>query len=195
MALRHAVLAALLEGEASGYELAKRFDISIANFWYAKPQQLYGELARLEDAGLVDGRLVVQKKRPNKRVFRLTERGRAELARYAASVPRPTAIKDELTVMVQAVDTAGEAAVVAALELRAAESEARLRRFEALTEGLLDGRDEETYLRESPRVGPYLTLALGRAFMTEYSAWCRWAASVLQERSAAELNPPRPALP
>ena len=44
MALRHAVLAALLEGEASGYQLAKRFDVSVANFWSATPQQLYREL-------------------------------------------------------------------------------------------------------------------------------------------------------
>jgi len=47
MALRHAVLAALLEGEASGYQLAKRFDVSVANFWSATPQQLYRELDRL----------------------------------------------------------------------------------------------------------------------------------------------------
>jgi DNA-binding PadR family transcriptional regulator len=40
MALRHAVLAALLEGEVSGYQLAKRFDVSVANFWSASPQQL-----------------------------------------------------------------------------------------------------------------------------------------------------------
>jgi len=195
VALRHAVLAALLEGEASGYELAKRFDISIANFWYAQPQQLYAELARLEEGGRVEGRLVVQEKRPNKRVFRLTEDGRAELERFAESAPKPTAIKDELLVMVQAVDAAGREAVVAALEERAGQSEAKLRRFEALAEGLLAGRDEETYLRESPRVGPYLTLALGRAFMAEYTAWCRWAASVLREREAAAVSPPRPALP
>ena len=48
MALRHAVLAALLEGEASGYQLAKRFDVSVANFWSATPQQLYRELERME---------------------------------------------------------------------------------------------------------------------------------------------------
>ena len=40
MALKHAVLAALLEGEASGYELSKRFDVSVANFWPATPQQM-----------------------------------------------------------------------------------------------------------------------------------------------------------
>jgi len=53
MALRHAVLAALLEGEASGYQLAKRFDVSVANFWSATPQQLYRELERLEQERLL----------------------------------------------------------------------------------------------------------------------------------------------
>jgi DNA-binding PadR family transcriptional regulator len=185
VALRHAVLAALLEGEASGYELAKRFDISIANFWFAKPQQLYAELARLEDAGLVEGRLVLQEKRPNKRVFRLTERGRQELERFVESDARPTAIKDELLVMVQAADAANQEALVEALDRRGDESEAKLARFETLAEGLLDGRDEASFLREAPRVGPYLTLALGRAFMAEYTAWCRWAAGVLRERARA----------
>src|SRR5207244_12293316 len=168
----------------AGYELAKRFDISIANFWYAQPQQLYAELARLEEGGLVEGRLVLQEKRPNKRVFLLTEGGRAELERFAQTPPKPTAIKDELLVMVQAVDAAAREAVVAALEDRGGQSEAKLRRFEALAEGLLAGRDEETYLREAPRVGPYLTLALGRAFMAEYTAWCRWAARVMRGREA-----------
>jgi DNA-binding PadR family transcriptional regulator len=58
VALRHAVLVALLEGEASGYELSKRFDVSVANFWSATPQQLYRELERLEGDGLVEARVV-----------------------------------------------------------------------------------------------------------------------------------------
>ena len=44
MSLRDAVLVALLEGESSGYDLAKDFDASVANFWMATPQQLYREL-------------------------------------------------------------------------------------------------------------------------------------------------------
>ena len=47
MALRDAVLAALLDSEASGYDLAKSFDGSVANYWMATPQQLYRELERL----------------------------------------------------------------------------------------------------------------------------------------------------
>ena len=44
MALRNAVMAALLDGEASGYDLAKGFEASVANFWMATPQQVYREL-------------------------------------------------------------------------------------------------------------------------------------------------------
>ncbi|TMR35535.1 polysaccharide deacetylase family protein [Actinomadura geliboluensis] len=68
MALRHAVLAALLDGEYSGYQLAKIFDLSVSNFWHAVPQQLYSELSRLETEGLIRGRQIIQHDRPNKRV-------------------------------------------------------------------------------------------------------------------------------
>src|SRR5215475_8251156 len=115
MALRHALLAALLEGEASGYQLAKRFDVSVANFWSATPQQLYRELERLEQAGLVLGRVVEQRRRPNKRVFTLTAAGREELHKFTARPARPTAIRDELLVKLQAVDVGDREAVMEAL--------------------------------------------------------------------------------
>lgn len=89
MALRHAVLAALLDGEYSGYQLAKVFDISVANFWPALPQQLYAELAKLEKDGLVAGREVVQETRPNKRLFHVTDAGRAALEEFAAPPRSP----------------------------------------------------------------------------------------------------------
>ena len=69
MSLRDAVLAALLEGESSGYDLAKSFDASVANFWMATPQQLYRELDRLAEQGLIRARVVHQERRPNKRMF------------------------------------------------------------------------------------------------------------------------------
>ncbi|TXS35041.1 PadR family transcriptional regulator, partial [Streptomyces sp. OR43] len=93
MALRHAVLAALLDGEFSGYQLAKAFDVGVANFWHALPQQLYTELARLEKEGLVEGRQVVQETRPNKRVFQVTDAGRDELEKFAATTSKPSFIR------------------------------------------------------------------------------------------------------
>ena len=184
MALRDAVLAALLEAEASGYDLAKGFDASVANFWMATPQQLYKELERMESQGLVQARVVQQERRPNKRLYSLTEAGREALRDFTAQPAKPTAIRDELLVKVQAVDGGDVAAVRAAITERLEWARAKLVRYDRLRARLLAGRTEEEYFAEAERVGPYLTLMRGRAFEKENIRWAEWALNVLERRSA-----------
>ncbi|WP_042422474.1 PadR family transcriptional regulator [Streptacidiphilus anmyonensis] len=182
MALRNAIMATLLEGEASGYDLAKGFDASVANFWAATPQQLYRELDRMAADGLVRARVVEQERRPNKRLFSLTEAGRAELRAFTARPPRPGAVRDELLVQVQAVDAGDAAEVRVALEARRAHAEEKVARYERLRARLLDGRFEEEYLASVERVGPYLTLMRGLSFERENVRWCEQVLSVLARR-------------
>ncbi|MEU8528274.1 MULTISPECIES: PadR family transcriptional regulator [Streptomyces] len=183
MSLKHAVLAALLEGESSGYDLAKIFDVSVANFWAATPQQLYRELDRLAENGLVAARVVQQERRPNKRLFRLTEEGRQELHAFTAADPRPTAIRDELMVQIQAVDEGDAEAVRNSVEKHLDRTRARLARFDRLRDHLLAGRDEALYLREAERIGPYLTLMRGRSFEQENLRWGEQVLAVLAART------------
>ncbi|MER5930132.1 PadR family transcriptional regulator [Streptomyces sp. NPDC002054] len=192
MALRHAVLAALLDGEYSGYQLAKGFDIGVANFWHALPQQLYAELAKLERDGLVAGREVVQETRPNKRLFRVTEAGRAELEAFAAAPSKPSFIRDDLLVKVQSADRVGTAAVIEQLEERAAAAEAKTELLGALLRQLRGDLDEEEFLRRGERIGGYLTCLRGLAFERENRDWCRMAAGVLRDRQAAARTEPSP---
>jgi DNA-binding PadR family transcriptional regulator len=182
MSLRHAVLAALLEGEASGYELAKRFDVSVAEFWSATPQQLYRDLDRLEADGLVAARVVEQQRRPNKRVFTLTEAGLAELHSFTAGPARPPAIRDELMVKVQAVDVGDAEALRATVAARLTQSTAKLARYDRMRDKMLNGRDEEDYLRESDRIGPYLTLLAGRLYEQANIRWSEQALTILDRR-------------
>jgi DNA-binding PadR family transcriptional regulator len=182
MALRHALMAALLEGEASGYDLAKGFDASVANFWPATPQQLYRELDRMEAEGLVRARLVRQEKRPDKRLFSLTDAGTRALHDFTAHPPRPGVIRDELLIQVQAVDAGDAAAVRRALAERMTRAEAKIARYERLLAGLLDGRFEDEYLAEAERVGPYLTLMRGLAFERENLRWCEQSLKILERR-------------
>lgn len=183
MALRHAVLAALLDEELSGYQLAKAFDMGVANFWHALPQQLYAELAKLEKEGLVAGREVVQDTRPNKRLFRVTDDGLAELDRFAALAAKPSFIRDDLLVKVQAADHLDAAELIARLTERAEFAEAKAAQFEALLKGMRGGRPEE-FLRYGERIGPYLTCRRGRDFERANHDWCQEVIAVLRERSA-----------
>ncbi|MGW0998216.1 PadR family transcriptional regulator [Streptomyces sp. NPDC002520] len=186
MALRNAVMAALLEGEASGYDLAKGFDASVANFWMATPQQLYRELERMEGEGLIAARVVEQERRPNKRLFSLTEAGMEAVRAYVAEPPgRPTAIRDELMVKVQCADVGDIAAVRAAITERSQWAAAKLARYERLRERLLEGRTEDEYCAEAERIGPYLTLLRGMAFERENIRWCELALRTLERRARA----------
>jgi DNA-binding PadR family transcriptional regulator len=185
VALRHAILAALLEGEASGYQLAKRFDVSVSNFWAATPQQLYRELERMEGEGVISARLVRQERRPDKRVFSVTGAGRAELAAFTTRPARPSAVRDELLVKLQAVDVGDADAVAAAIADRVEHARAKLARYEALRDDLLDGRSEREYLRGAERIGPYLTLMRGRSFERENIAWGEAVLKILAARAKA----------
>ncbi|MCH9731504.1 MAG: PadR family transcriptional regulator [Actinomycetia bacterium] len=85
MALQHAILVSLCEQSGSGYELARRFDRSIGYFWAATHQQIYRTLRTMEDDHWVRGTEVAQHGRPDKKVYTVSEAGRAELARWIAA--------------------------------------------------------------------------------------------------------------
>ncbi|WP_067546321.1 PadR family transcriptional regulator [Nocardia crassostreae] len=189
MALRHAVLAALLEGDASGYDLAKGFDASAANFWPATPQQIYRELDRMAADGLIETRVVQQERRPNKRLHAITPAGRAALHEHIAEPAKPTAIRDELMVKVQGMETADAPVVRAAIAERLQWAEAKLARYERLRGRLLAGRSEQAYLAEVERIGPYLTLLRGISLEQDNIRWGEFALSVLGKRAAARPVP------
>ncbi|MFJ7907398.1 PadR family transcriptional regulator [Kitasatospora sp. NPDC096204] len=182
MALRHAVLAALLDGETSGYDLAKAFDLGVANFWYAQPQQLYAELTRLEKDGLVAGREVVQESRPTKRLFRVTDAGLAELEEFAAASAKPSFVRDDLMVKVRAADRLDPDVLAEQLAERAEFAQAKVDLFERMLHAMRAGREEREFLREGGRIGPYLTCLRGLAFERGNRDWCREAIAVLHER-------------
>lgn len=181
MALRQAILAALLViDEASGYDLAKDFDGARANFWVASPQQIYRELDVMEDDGVVAARTVEQSKRPNKRVFRLTDAGRDELGEFVHTDPRPPAIRDDLLVMVQASGAGDSGAVADAIRQRRDFAEAKLVHYQRLESIWLEGRSREELLTDARLAGPYLTLLRGLRFEEENVQWCDFALSTVR---------------
>jgi PadR family transcriptional regulator, regulatory protein AphA len=76
MSLRHAVLGLLQMQPTTGYELTQRFDKSLAHAWRASHSQIYPELGRLEEAGMVE---VVGEGPRGGRTWAVTPAGREEL--------------------------------------------------------------------------------------------------------------------
>ncbi|MGH3376277.1 MAG: PadR family transcriptional regulator [Actinoallomurus sp.] len=79
MSLRHALLGLLVDHPASGYDLLKLFDTSLANVWPATQSQIYAELNKLADTGLI----TVEAEGPRgRKQYALTDEGLAELRHW-----------------------------------------------------------------------------------------------------------------
>ena len=79
MSLRIAALGLLAQQPGSGYDLLRHFEKSMANVWPATQSQLYGELNKLADSGLIE---VADIGPRGRKEYRITRAGRAELQRW-----------------------------------------------------------------------------------------------------------------
>lgn len=79
MALRYCLLGLINYGEMTGYELNKAFKDSLYPVCNATTSQIYRELASMEEKGWLISREVMQTGKPNRKVYQITETGKAEL--------------------------------------------------------------------------------------------------------------------
>lgn len=99
MSLPHALLGLLHYRPATGYELKTAFNDSIHFFWDATLPQIYRTLNQMEENGWLIAKVEHQKKKPTKKIYRVTAAGIGELRRWlaepvASAEPRlPTLIK------------------------------------------------------------------------------------------------------
>ncbi len=87
MSLDH-ILLGMLRRPASGYDLRREFESSAQHFWYAELSQIYPVLKRLEGKGWLTSRAEPSERGPERRVYEVTESGRAELVRWLEEGPQ-----------------------------------------------------------------------------------------------------------
>jgi len=83
MSLRHGLLGLLADRPGSGWDLLKRFESSLAFVWPATQSQLYTELNRMADDGLVE---VTATGARNRKEYDITDSGRHELHHWITEV-------------------------------------------------------------------------------------------------------------
>lgn len=185
MALRNAILASLGNGESSGYDLAKKFSGGVANLWTATSQQIYRELERMENDGLVEARTIEQTRRPNKRLFSVTEQGFEAMREFVASEPKPYAVRSELLVQVEMVDLTNLTDVRRNIEAFREQVLSKLQLYRGRREQILHGRSEAEFYADAKRIGPFLTLKRGIELEEGNSAWCDEVLEALRIRETA----------
>ena len=82
MSLRHALIGLLAEHPASGWDLSRRFEEVLGTVWPAGHPQIYGELRKLREDGLIE----VESEGPRGRTtYQVTAAGLAEVRRWLAA--------------------------------------------------------------------------------------------------------------
>ncbi len=85
-AVEYALLGLVLEQPMHGYELMQRYDDgALAHLFHLEMSHLYGLLKRLEGAALIEYELHAQGAKPPRKVYRATEKGRAEFSTWVTS--------------------------------------------------------------------------------------------------------------
>ena len=118
--LRYIILGLLGARPMSGYDIKQAFDRALASYWNAGNSQIYTTLKKLSDEELVEAEVIVQKSRPDRKVYRLTPAGEAELDRWLQEeVPDRFSKDDFLTKLFFCGETSDEVALKHLLEHRA----------------------------------------------------------------------------
>lgn len=175
MALSHALMTALLDEDLSGYDLTRTFQTSLGFFWHASHQQIYQELRKLADSGLLAATPVPQAGRPDKVVYALTDAGRAALDDWIRSESRRKPSKDDLFVKLYNIGHTDPAPIIA--EIR----ERRTRHGEtlALYERIRSRHYADPAHLPTSRQGIYLALAAGIRQERMFVDWCDEALALL----------------
>lgn len=174
MSLPHALLTALIERPSAGLELAKRFDRSIGYFWPATHQQIYRELAKLEEAGFVQAKLV-SGARGGKKEYQVLPAGREELEHWATA-SQPTMLpRDELLVRLRAAAVVNATTLVEELEALAMRHRQKLTLYHQI-----EARDFSSSNQSREQKLRHLVLKTGIDFENWRIKLCEDAAALLR---------------
>jgi DNA-binding PadR family transcriptional regulator len=76
--LKYAILGLVNRRSMTGYDISKEFGEELINFWSAKHSQIYPELKKLLDEGLVEYKIEITGDVLEKKVYTVTEKGRKD---------------------------------------------------------------------------------------------------------------------
>jgi DNA-binding PadR family transcriptional regulator len=169
MALKHTILAFLSRHPLSGYDVAKEFADGFGScFWKASQQQIYAELAKLEQQGRVTYEAIPQPGRLDKKIYAITEQGQQELLEWLTKPCEPTAIREDLGVMGLAGHLVPSQVVIREIERRRQLHTEMLQQVEQLDQHFAQHLDT----LELKDLYMHLIIRRGIRYQKEWVAWC-----------------------
>lgn len=80
--LKYVILGLLLNHPMSGYDIYKEFEEALVEFWSAKHSQIYPELKKLVNEGLIEYETKITDGKMMKKLYNITEKGEEEFLEW-----------------------------------------------------------------------------------------------------------------
>lgn len=174
--LAFALLAMLARKDCTGYELTKLLEL----FWQAKHSQIYPLLAKLERDQYVMHTYVVQKKKPDKKIYRITEEGKERLREWIDKDPAVPVMRDEFLTKVYALWLTDPSRAKELFRQRIVYFEQELERVNRKIDEVEQGLEGPPQSMHSPWFGRYIIYVRKRNLSEEEIRWCQWVVSLLE---------------
>jgi PadR family transcriptional regulator, regulatory protein AphA len=178
---RYAILGVLSQGPMSGYDIKKFIQGSISNFWSESYGQIYPILKQLSEEGLTSSHTEKQEGKPERYVYRLTDKGWDTLREWLTEPAEYTVGRIEILLKLF---FGRHTAVSTNIE--------HVQQFGALQVALLHKYAEiEKHINalgldEAERLYSLITLSYGRRESEALVAWCDETLAILNTMAEKE---------
>lgn len=171
-----AALGLLAQQPASGYDLLKTFEKSMANVWPATQSQLYGELNKLAEAGLIE---VSDMGPRGRKEYRITAAGRAELQRWVMSPEDDPPLRDASLLRVFLLGEVDHDQARRHLIAVAEHADSEVKRLQALSDSIDWTDDDSMFFGRA-------ALEYGLRVGAMEAKWARWVVGQLDRRTRTQ---------
>jgi len=176
VSLRIAALGLLAQQPGSGYDLLRHFEKSMANVWPATQSQLYGELNKLADAGLIEVSDIGARGRKE---YRITTAGREELRRWIADDTDDPPYRSAGQLRVFLLAEVGREQAREHMIAMAEHADAEVRRLEDLRDSIDWDEDESLFYGRA-------ALEHGLRLNAMEADWARWVVKGIDAKTAGK---------
>ncbi len=165
----------------SGYDLVKVFDLSMAHYWHAHHGQIYPTLERMRRRGWIRRRDVIQKRRPNKRLYAITPEGQRRLMEWLQSPFEGLHLKYAPLLRCRFLGHLGADGARAKFEEERLGWAGYLETYRAIEREVFPAGQAYD---DANTMFTYFTLHRGITMMQENIAWCDWAIGKIDENTS-----------
>lgn len=180
--IKYALLGMLNRESMSGYELMKLFEGSLAEFWSVKHSQIYPELKRLYEEGMVTYTVEISGTVLERKIYSITDAGREDFLRWLkANHPMRPTPKEEFRLQLYYAAALPQEEQLALIKSQLTQHEVRLAHL----------RENQNAFGNVPPVGTYecsdYMVLLGAIAREE--ATCQWLRACLALLSGDGTEP------